>query len=360
MSGVLSARHVCILSHWATLGGLKGSGATLAVPPTRTGGAFSAHFDKVLGMREVMKQSWYEIKIPCHIRHDVSRSIVDTAALPAFDALENELVEDPGMITKFNANFAECDWAPNYLQHPKVLELGRDKVLPLGIYLDGVKYGYRDGTIGWWLINMATGRRHLLVALAKRDMCRCGCGGNCSVFPVAAFIEWGFAALSEGRYPDRRHDGPWPDPVAARAGESLGLCGVVVVIKGDWSEFASTLGFRSPGFKCDATGGPTGSLRSSEGLSAIQEPGKAKTFEDWDEACRKAEIHVRVANKTELDVLVGQLEFDKRTDGSRGRAMVCDNATHNLKKGDRLDPCLDHPDVANVDACANFPIILIF
>ena len=159
MSGLLSARHVCVLSHWAKLGGLKGIGASLALAPTRTGGAFSAHFDNVLGMGDEMKRPWYEIKVPCHIRHDVSRSIVPTAALPAFEAVKNELAEDPQLLTKFAANFVEKDWAPSYVDHPLVREQGKDKVLPLGIYIDGVKYGYRDGTIGWWLINLATGRR---------------------------------------------------------------------------------------------------------------------------------------------------------------------------------------------------------
>ena len=137
MSGVLAAWHVCILSHWATLGGLKGSGATLAVPPTRTGGAFSAHFDKVLGMREVMKQSWYEIKIPCHVRRGVSRTIVVTAALPAFEAVNDELAEHPQLLTKLAANFFEKDWAPSYVDHPRVRGQGKFKVLPLGIYIDG-------------------------------------------------------------------------------------------------------------------------------------------------------------------------------------------------------------------------------
>ena len=139
-----------------------------------------------------------------------------------------------------------------------------------------------------------------------------------------------------------------------------------MLLKGDWAEFASTLGFRSsshhlcPCFKCKATGGPEGSLRSVEGISAIGEPWGARDFDDWDAACRRCEVHVEVLCKPQLDILVGCLEYDKNPKGSRGRALRADIPPLRLLKGDRLEPTSAHPDTAAIDDCLVFPLRLVF
>jgi len=56
MLGVLSAKRACILSHWAKLAGIASPGDALALPPERTGGTFSAHFDRVVGLDSEMKK----------------------------------------------------------------------------------------------------------------------------------------------------------------------------------------------------------------------------------------------------------------------------------------------------------------
>ena len=368
MQGQLSAKHVCVLSHWAKLAGIASPGDALALEPTRTGGAFSAHFDRVVGLDSLLKQDWYQVQIPCHSRHSAARTSFSLAVKPAFESVADELFVCglEAVCARIKAALAKAEWAPSFTDHPLVHKHGHDKVLPLGLYIDGVQYGNRDSTIGFWCINLATGRRHLMAALPKRDLCRCGCGGNCSIFPVASFVEWCFAAMCEGRVPSRRHDGPWPDPLKAHANEPLGFIGVPVLLKGDWAEFASTLGFRSwghhacPCFKCTATGGPEGSMKRIDGVSAVTEPWALKDFAAWDAACRQCEVHVRLLNKTELDTLTGTLDFDKRSSGSHGRSLTMDLPCFKLRKGDRLEPTLTYPDVCQVDALTTFPTVLKF
>ena len=50
VSGILSAKEACILSFWARKGGLCDPGGSLAVHPSKAGGAFSKHFDKTIGL----------------------------------------------------------------------------------------------------------------------------------------------------------------------------------------------------------------------------------------------------------------------------------------------------------------------
>ena len=49
MTGILNAKQVCSISHWAKLAGLQGKGAELALSPGVKGGNFSRKFDRVWG-----------------------------------------------------------------------------------------------------------------------------------------------------------------------------------------------------------------------------------------------------------------------------------------------------------------------
>ena len=80
------------------MAGLKGKGSELAVAPTRTGGAFSAHFDKVLGLDEVLQQPWYTVDVPLFSKHDVARVVRPLAVTPVYEALAMELAETPDFL----------------------------------------------------------------------------------------------------------------------------------------------------------------------------------------------------------------------------------------------------------------------
>jgi hypothetical protein len=207
-----------------------------------------------------------------------------------------------------------------------------------------------------------------MVVLKKRDLCRCGCRGYCSLYTALSFIEWAVAALVSGLYPATRHDGPWEHGSVGQqfAGQPLGFRAVPVLFKGDWAEFAGTMGFRSwahhghPCFRCFATGGPVGTIKQSGGLSAVDEPWAKKTMTVYEQACEACEVKVTVNSRQEMSHIVGNLQYDKRRVGSSGRALISDVLRFHLCKGDRLEPSASVPDVAAVELCTDYPIELTF
>ncbi len=61
-----------------------------------------------------------------------------------------------------------------------------------------------------------------------------------------------------------------------------------------------------------------------------------------------------------MAALLGCLEYDKRDNGSHGRALISDFAGLGLLKGDRVEPTLLCPDVSAVEAIRTFPCELLF
>ena len=368
MTNVLSAKHVCIIAHWAKLAGLRGKGSELALAPTRTGGAFSAHFDKVLGLGEAMQRPGYTVDVPMHSKHDAGRVVRPLAVTPVHEAIAAEVAETPDLLDKLAESVSAGQWARNYMENDLVKQEAPGGVIPLGLYLDGVQYKKRDSTLGIWAINCFTHRRHLMACIPKGLLCQCGCHGWCSMFPVLAFVEWSFAAAVDGRYPLQRHDGPWPldSPSLPLAGRPLGYRAVPIIIKGDWSEFNTTLSFRAwnhrthPCFKCWATGGGDGSIHRHAGVSPVGFHLPLKTFDHLDAACAACEVHVCITTPAALSKLVRCLVYDRRKDGFRGRIMLMDMPEFNLLKNDRLEPSRAYPDIAAVDSSAVFPMSLTF
>jgi hypothetical protein len=369
LRGDLSAKAVCVLSFWAKRGGLVAPGNALALSPTRSGGAFSAHFDKVLGIDISMQQNWYNILVPGHSKHDVSRSAQNVAVQLPHEAIASELAETPHIFRLLEASVGQQSWCKNYMDHPVVRMHGAGKVLPIGIYVDGVQYQRRNGTVAFWCINLVTQRRHLILALQKRDFCRCGCRGYCSIFPALSVIEWSVASMVAGSYPSQRHDHrPWGGDVERQStgGKSLGYFAVPIIMKGDWAEFAGTFCFRTwshhmhPCFRCQATGGPDGSMRNHCGLSVLDSPWESMDMTKIEQACSACEITVVVSNAYELSLIAGNLHYDRRRAGSHGRALTCDLFRFGLQKGDRLEPSATVPDIGAVDTRGDFPFELVF
>lgn len=336
--------------------------------PLRTGGGFSAHFDKVIGLDSAIKQDWYMLDIPRHSKHDLGRSLHKVAVKPPHESMAEEVAQNPAMLDELAATVDATDWAPNFLAHPKVQADGPRNYLPLGIYVDGVQYQKRGSTLGFWCVNLLTQRRHLMACLPKRDLCRCGCKGYCSIYVVLSMVEWSFFWMLQGLHPSSKHDGPW-SPEESRslmAGRSLGFRAVCVLLKGDWAEFASTLCFKSwshhqhPCFRCKAIGGPNGTLAQTAGINAIDEPWPTKGMSDIDAACRRCEHTVRVCSKADLSLIVSSLSFDKRRQGASGRALHRDLVAFGLRKGDRLEPFAGNPDTSALDGRADFPFEVRF
>ena len=121
--------------------------------------------------------------------------------------------------------------------------------LPCALYLDAVPYSLTDSIIGWWLWCLPTNKRYLYAGFRKRNACACGCRGWCSFRVYWELTRWQLEALGNGIYPSARFDGePWRASDKKRmelSGKRMLYRMVVIYIKGDWSEYATTVGLPS-------------------------------------------------------------------------------------------------------------------
>ena len=172
-------------------------------------------------------------------------------------------------------------------------------VFPLSLYIDGVPVTRRDGLLILTVTNLATSRSWLLAAVKKSAMCKCGCRGWCSLWSIMNWVHWCLESLATGLLPSKRSDGTdfWPqeEQRQKQAGQS-GPLGCLLQLRGDWAEFAHTLGFPSWSTKlapcpfCQCVRDNMFSLLPQ--CSASNSPWHDKTFQSLTDHCVRAEHQV--------------------------------------------------------------------
>ena len=95
VAGIISAKHACILSFQAKTGGLCDPGRPLALHPARVGGAFSKHFDKVVGLDKQMQAEFCKLQLPGFQRWSLDRTTLDVEASPVHSKLQEEIATTP-------------------------------------------------------------------------------------------------------------------------------------------------------------------------------------------------------------------------------------------------------------------------
>jgi hypothetical protein len=140
------------------------------------------------------------------------------------------------------------EWTEQYRQHPVVLRNQVATVMPYAFYLDGISFTNSDSLLGMIVYSL---HRHLCCVIRRSNFCCCGCKG----YPIFAVLKWSFDCLAQRTWPTKSHSGDWAatgsseaaagqQPVRPRlAGTPLGFHGALLHVKGDWDEFAHTLGF---------------------------------------------------------------------------------------------------------------------
>ena len=344
----LSSKQVCLLSWWAEKGGLNKAGCHLAMSPASKTGAFQKKFDRTIGLDKQLHMDFYTIPTVVHQRYSFSRCSTDKEILLLHEEIQDEIERTEGFWGKVTSACSQAGWGPAYDAHPVVQAHGAERCVPIGIYLDGVKFQSRDSVTGVWGINLATHTRFLISALRKRELCRCGCKGWCSYFPVLDALRWQISEISEGRHPTTKHDGTaWPADSSrgAVAGVPLGWRCAVLFCKADWAEYSNSLGYRTwghyshPCFLCKCTAGPAGNWNILDDISVMGLPWELRTPETYSAACDELEHIIHIATGDDMTSVSSSLFYDKRKSGGfEGRAMRNDDARFNLKKGDRLEP----------------------
>ncbi len=257
----LSSTQCCELMY-----GAKQAGVAEAKPYSLKPGSSTGHAARKLkaALGHNVSTDLYEAGVPGHSRHDLERTSHLVSFMPLHEQIARSMEQDVGTLTKLIALKASGDLPPIYTQHKVVTDHPDEPVLPIAIFMDAVPYSQTDSVLGCWGLNVLSGERFLFGVLRKRNACRCGCKGWCSYDVLFRIARWSLEALAKKAWPTSRHTGePWLPSDSARAdlvGQPFPVRCACLYIKGDWAEYAHTLGLHSwtdgirPCFVCAGLG----------------------------------------------------------------------------------------------------------
>ena len=134
----MSGKAICLIAYWATRSGALGI-AHAGFRPGAPSGHYQRHLDATLGVK-VHDPRNYQIDIPCHTKHDLSRQVRQTIVRCPHEALHDELaaVSTETLVQQI----ADAEFGSAYWQHPVVLgaQASGQPVVPLSIYMDAVPF----------------------------------------------------------------------------------------------------------------------------------------------------------------------------------------------------------------------------
>ena len=316
--GRLSAKDVCTIALYCKTLGIGSPVADLAFRLNAPSGHYNRHLKTVLKIDEALADS-YTLGVPSYDKWENERFTLDIPVLCPHEVLSQEVKENPALVSKLEGTLASRSLPPCYFEHEvTVAAPATQRVWPICLYLDGVPFTKRDGTIAFYVYNMMSDVRHLVVAIRKSQMCSCGCAGWCTLHPVWTFLMWSLCCLAMGMHPDCRHDFTAfsaDDQVRARFSGLALMLGALLHIKGDWSEVVNTVGFaswRSVLYPCFACVAMQDQLTLAEGFSMVSAACALLTKELYERAREACEFIVRVPCQLAKATLIGLLVYDKR------------------------------------------------
>ena len=359
-----SARSVCTIAWLATRAGAVGACGRLAANPRLSGGNHSTHFDQAIGLKDAMQERFLDVlPIPAHSKRSMLREVHHHTSCLVFDTIASEIAS----MDDFEAARSEAvdQLGELYSQHPIVLASPHEQFLPIALYVDAVSYTWdrKDGCMGWWIINLSSQRRHLAAVTKKSMKCRCGCRGWCSTSVCCQFLAYLLRVMLNGVYPAERYDGGgWAGhAMGDLAGQPLGYKALCVMVKGDWAEFAHTLGFYQwnhnahPCFLCHARGGGAGvqpeeMITFCGNVSVLSLPWRLKDGADYDAACRACETMIHIPDAPTLNSIIAALDMVRCTRKWQGGRMLTRSfPALGLVQGMRLEPSDGVHDVYSID-----------
>lgn len=356
----ISARSLCVICYWAAKAGAGAAVGAFGLKPNAPSGHFQRKIDQVLGVNlKASKESMYKVMVPQHTKYDLSRTTHPMVVRLPHECLAQEVQENPACVTG-----GVCDTA-SYKAHPVVRANAGTQVMPVALYLDGIPFTKRDSLLAVFVYSLVSYKRHLCAVLRRSHMCRCGCKGYCSLYPLLEALTYSFSAMAQGKWPTRRHDGPWgpgDSERSSKGGRPLGFVGAVLHVKGDWSEFAHTLGLSDWSsrlyccFFCQTTRDTRFDL---SGLNPLSNPWGAVTHADIERACSQCEVW-RTLSAKQHALVMSRLYYEKKSRGGTGRCLSADIPELSLLKGDRLEPHPGLQDVGLFDRLGKFPTQVLF
>ena len=165
-------------------------------------------------------------------------------------------------------------------------------VIPFSLHIDAAPYTTVDSVMVISAYTPVTSNRHTLAVLRKKEQCKCGCKGHCTLWEIMEFLKWSLFAASEGVFPRQRHDGSgWHISDAVRASKSgtpLAAKFCLLYLKGDWMEYCTTLGLPSWNSiqPCPWCFTSRDDLYTTSNFSPNSFPHALKSWDTYDAACR--------------------------------------------------------------------------
>ena len=97
------------------------------------------------------------------------------------------------------------------------------------------------------LLNGSVRKRFWIACFSKKDMCKCGCYGRCTMQTMFEIVGWSMRALLAGKHPSVDHRGnrfPPGSPRGEMAGQTLRVRGAVLAKVGDWAWYKQALNLK--------------------------------------------------------------------------------------------------------------------
>ena len=359
----LTAQDCCILAFWAVMSGCKAENIKklAKAPGDPHTGHYSQKFDRVCGL-DLRDPDFAYLDLPVYSRAEGARVIRPVACLPPQLTLDSEIKS----LDNFEADLRDYvkDLPPVYHDHTVVKKYSPNIAVPLAFYLDGLHYTQRGSMVGFWVVNMATEKRHLMCNIRKAMLCKCGCGGWCTLWPIFHFLDWCFKALARGQHHNLRWDGTAFGDMEPNLGGAAGkVCptAACVFLKADLAEYSNTLGFwstssnRFPCFLCNVT---KFNFVILEGWDVLGASFRQKSWGDYCADCQACEVWVQIGSKAQHTELRASMLFDGRR--GRGLALRADFPALGLVKGDRLEPHEGAQDIEAFEKLNTFPAFVLF
>ena len=322
----ISALTLCTICHWATKAGISHKQMeSYAKPPGLSTGNYQKHLTKAMGMDESIKKQ-HRVVMPGCSRNQLGRCDIVMPMRSPHGLLDDEFKNDTSLNYKSQEMADSGQLPPAYHEHPIVQEADAAPC-PIAMYSDAVPYTNTDSVVGIWLINLTSGARHVIALIRKSVVCRCGCKGWCTFWPVLQFVHWGLKALALGLHPCTLWDGSDPKPgssLAKLAGKPLRTRAALIHCRGDWAEFCERFGYMGPTSvtrPCFCCNGFDDSRFEPSCVSVIDCPWEDTSEEQFEAALSEAEIKVTLT-KEHHDFLKLALKYDKRNTGYRGRILT--------------------------------------
>ena len=355
---VLSAKQCCVLAWWAVKGGATGDiTEKLAFRPTAPSGHYNRKFKSATGAHAHDHRN-YVFSTPGYVKTSATRESINLTICPPHESLSEEVDHDPDILSKASDRQRKHLFPPRYDSHPVVTGAPENTiVVPYALYLDGLPYNKVDSLLAIYAYTTISERRHLVASIRKKDICKCGCHGYCTLFQVFSVLRWSMSAAASGQFPSCRHNGEVfssTDSVRSRrSGEDMKCRFALMYLKGDWAEYCTTLGLTSWSANhhcCPWCQTSQETFFDTAGFSFNSFPHALKSDDTYEAACAVCEIRCAFVSQADLDSVRAELFFDPLGQTHQGRALGKRFPHLGLKIGDRVEPCAELPDVAMLDS----------